>query len=375
MLQLLWLGNPENRRCQFLLDAAQKEGWPPPVVLSYETVLKQPTNWEQLLSKVDWLRLESPGENAAVAQSLLGLGAAHVNSTAWVDPSIPLAKGSLNGLLQQHLGFLHLLDQLEQACSAFPFVKWMNSLEYIRLCFDKQQCHQYLQQQGIAVPPALYSIQNYQDLRQKMQQKGWSRVFIKPLHGSSASGVVALRIQGNRIQATTSVDMQVHQKQITLFNSLRLRQYTSEKEVARLINCLAQEGIIAEQWIPKASLGHAVFDLRVVVIGGQCQHIVVRQSQSPLTNLHLGNQRGSLEQLKEKMGAKRWGRVVDLSEQTAAKLPAHQYACLDILVRTDLEQSYILEANAFGDLLPKVLYQGRNTYQAVLHDLKQQHYA
>lgn len=375
MLQLLWIGNPENRRCQFFLEAAKAEGYPAPIIVSYEAILKQPIKWEQLLPKVDWLRLESPGENAAVAQGLLNWGAPLVNHAAWVDPTIPLAKGSLNGLLQQHLGFLKLLDTLEQKFSAFPTLQWVNSLEYIRLCFDKQHCHQYLQEQGIAVPPAFYSIQNYEDLRQKMQQKGWSRVFVKPLHGSSASGVVALRTQGQRLQATTSVEMHAHQGQVTLFNSLRLRQYTNEKEVALLINCLAKEGIMAEQWIPKASLGNAIFDLRMVVIAGQCQQVVVRQSQSPLTNLHLGNQRGSLEQLKEKMGVARWNRIETLAVQAAACLPPHQYACLDILIRTDLEQGYVLEANAFGDLLPRVLYQGRNTYQAVLNHLKQQHYA
>jgi glutathione synthase/RimK-type ligase-like ATP-grasp enzyme len=321
------------------------------------------------------LRLESPGENAAVTQGLLHWGAAHVNHAAWVDPAVPPSKGSLSGLLQQHLGFVQLLDTLEQECSTFPHLQWVNSLDYIRLCFDKQQCHQHLQQQGIKVPPALYSVQNYEDLRQKMQQKGWSRVFVKPLHGSSASGVVAFRTQGQRLQATTSVEMQVQQGKVALFNSLRLRQYSNEKDIATLINCLAKEGIMAEQWIPKASLGKAVFDLRMVVIGGQCQQVVVRQSQSPLTNLHLGNRRGSLEQLKEKMGMERWNRVETLAIQTAAQLPAHQYACLDILVSTDLEQGYILEVNAFGDLLPRVLYQGRNTYQAVLNHLKQQHYA
>lgn len=373
MVQFLWIGNPENRRCQFFLEAAQQEGFPPPILLSYEAILHQQMDWGTLLHKVDAIRLESPGENAAVAQGLLKWGAVKAEEAA-LPSNFVLLKGSLAGLRQQHLGFLKLLEELEQALKKFPHIQLLNSLAYIRLCFDKQQCHAHLQQQGIAVPPALYSIQNYEDLRAQMAEKKWTRVFVKPLHGSSASGVVAFRTKGKKVQAITSVEMQSIAKGLQLFNSLQLSQYQTEEEVALLINALAKEGILVEQWLPKASLGNAVFDLRMVVIGGQCQQVVVRTSQSPLTNLHLGNQRGDLEALKQKMGASTWQKVQALAEQAASTLPPHAYACLDVLVRADFEQAYILEANAFGDLLPRVYYQGRDTYAATLHHLKQVHY-
>lgn len=375
MLQFLWLGNPENRRCDFFLKAAQQEGFPTPILLSYEHLLAGQVDWEHLLSTIDIVRLESPGENAQVAQGLLQWGAQHPQLTApSIAPNTLLSKGSLAGLQQQHLGFLQLLQVVEKALTAFPNIQLLNSLDNIRLCFDKQLCHAHFEQHQIAVPSALYSIQNYKDLRAQMANKGWTRVFIKPLHGSSASGVLAFRIQGQRLQATTSVEIQVENGQTVLYNSLRLRQYTTEKDIATLVNQLAKEGILVEQWIPKASLEQAVFDLRMVVIGGECQHVVVRQSKSPLTNLHLGNQRGSLEALKEKIGTSTWRSIQQLAEDAAKTLPAHQYACLDVLVRADFEQAYILEANAFGDLLPRVLHQGRDTYASVLHHLKQQHY-
>lgn len=373
MLQFLWIGNPENRRCQFFLEAAQQEGFPPPILLSYATLLHQQVDWDTLLHKVDCIRLESPGENATVAQGLLYWGAAAAGKAA-LTADVQLPKGSLAGLRQQHLGFLKVLEEIELALKGFPHIQLMNSLEFIQLCFDKQECHTHFAQQGIAVPPALYGIQNYEHLRAQMAEKNWTRVFVKPLHGSSASGVVAFRTKGNKVQAITSVEMQPHQGQLQLFNSLQLRHYKTEKELTLLINQLAKEGILVEQWLPKASLGNAVFDLRMVVIGGQCQQVVVRQSQSPLTNLHLGNQRGDLEVLKKKMGSSTWQQVQELAEQAANSLPPHQYACLDVLVRADFEQAYILEANAFGDLLPRVYYQGRDTYRATLHHLKQVHY-
>jgi glutathione synthase/RimK-type ligase-like ATP-grasp enzyme len=374
MLQFLWLGNPENRRCHFFLEAAQRAGLPQPKLLSYATLLTQQVDWEKLLQGVDWLRIESPGENAQVAQALLQWGADHPQLTAAVAPSFRLPKGSLIGMQQQHWGFMRALDAVAQALEAFPQIQLVNSLDYIRLCFDKQRCHARFEQQGIAVPSAVYGIKSYEELRQAMNDKGWKQVFIKPLHGSSASGVVAFRRRGQRVSAITSTDMQVENNQLQLYNSLRLSHYKTEKEIARLIDRLAQEGILVERWIPKASLEEATFDLRMVVIGGKAEHTVVRQSRSPLTNLHLGNCRGSLDNLQTFLGTARWQLLQQLAEQAAAALPPNHCASLDVLVGSNFENAYIIEANAFGDLLPRVLHRGNNTYTSVIHHLKHQYY-
>ncbi len=79
-----------------------------------------------------------------------------------------------------------------------------------------------------------------------------------------------------------------------LVNSLRVRSYGTEEEVAALIDMLAPDGLHVERWLPKATLDGRVFDLRVVVIGGEPTHAVVRTSRTPMTNLHLGGARETL---------------------------------------------------------------------------------
>ena len=73
-----------------------------------------------------------------------------------------------------------------------------------------------------------------------------------------------------------------------------IRRYHQAAEVADLIDALAREGVQVEEWLPKAGLDESVFDLRVVVIGGEARHAVVRMGPGPMTNLHLGNRRGDL---------------------------------------------------------------------------------
>ncbi len=118
-------------------------------------------------------------------------------------------------------------------------------------------------------------------------------------------------------------------------------------------------------WLPKLILDqHGNIDVRVVVIGGQARHWVVRQSRSPLTNLHLGNRRGNSEQFLRRLGHDGWQRLTQICEQSMRAFSKSLYAGIDLLVMPDLARHAVLEVNAFGDLLPHVLDQGLDTYSA-----------
>lgn len=380
-MQFTLIGNPENRRCQYFIAAVKSQGFAAPFVVSYLDILQQKVDLNNIFAQTDYLRLESPGENRTVHQAFLKLGVEH----PLLDPAssiglaalqqLPFEKGRIQFLRQNHLGFVSFLDQLQARIEAHPQLKLMNGIKGIKLMFDKTACHQHFSQHNIAVPLALYSIKNYEDLRSKMQEKGWKRVFIKPIHGSSASGVIAFRTQGDKVQAITSVELIKEGAAFKLFNSLKIRTYNSAIEIACLVNFLAKEGVLVEQWIPKASLEGGTFDLRMVVIGGKTQQVVVRQSQSPMTNLHLGNQRGHIEEVKEVIGLEKWQAMSLLAEQAAASLPNTLYAGMDVMISNSLKKNYILEANAFGDLLPNVFINNMDTYTSTINYIKEQEYA
>lgn len=380
-MQFTLIGNPENRRCQYFIAAVKSQGFTAPFVVSYLDILQQKVDLKKIFAQTDYLRIESPGENSAVSKAFLQLGVAHPllgNASSISLPAIQqlkFEKGRIQFLRQNHLGFVLFLDQLQQEIAAHPQLKLMNSIEGIQLMFDKTACHKHFSAHHISIPPALYDIQGYNDLRYKMQEKAWQRVFIKPIHGSSASGVIAFRTQKDKVQAITSVELVKEQKTIKLFNSLKIRTYNKAQEIACLVNLLAKEGVIVEQWIPKASLEGGIFDLRMVVIGGKTQQVVVRQSQSPMTNLHLGNQRGRIEEVKTVLGLDKWQEMNLLAEQALATLPNTLYAGMDVMISNTLKKSYILEANAFGDLLPNVLINNMDTYTSTINYIKEQEYA
>jgi hypothetical protein len=150
-----------------------------------------------------------------------------------------------------------------------------------------------------------------------------------------------------------------------LFNSLRVRRYRGEAEIATIIDALAPDGLHVERWFPKASLGDRVVDLRVVMVAGEPSHVVVRGGTSPMTNLHLGGVRGDLAALRAAAGPA-YPAGLRTCRAVAACFPGSPQVGVDLMFAVDWRAHAVAEANAFGDLLPGLLVAGGDTYDAQL---------
>jgi hypothetical protein len=181
--------------------------------------------------------------------------------------------------------------------------------------------------------------------------------------------VVAYRTDGARQLALTTVELVRQGGELRLYNSRRIRRYDTPAEAGALIDALAREGVRVEEWVPKAGLAGHVFDLRVVVIAGRARHVVVRMSRGPMTNLHLLNRRGDLAVVLERMGPEAWRAARRTCERAAAAFPGSLHLGVDLLVAPGFRRHAVLEANAFGDLLPGVLHRGVDTYEAEIRAL------
>jgi glutathione synthase/RimK-type ligase-like ATP-grasp enzyme len=265
---------------------------------------------------------------------------------------------------QWYLGFRALLRRIAQQLSRCPPGVRMNQPADVEVLFDKVRCQERFARAGIPVPRSLGPVRSFAELRERMREAGCRSAFVKLAHGSSASGVVAYRTSGARQEALTTVEMVRQGGEWRLYNSRLIRCYRKPAEVAALVDALTREGVQVEEWLPKAGLDDHVFDLRVMVIGGEARHVVVRMSQSPMTNLHLQNRRGNLSAVVARMGPEAWHLARRTCERAAAVFPDSLHLGVDLLVAPDYRRHAVLEANAFGDLLPDVLSEGMDTYEA-----------
>lgn len=325
-------------------------GLSPVKVVSYQQLLDQPTCLDTL--QVDYLRIDSPGENDEIAKRLIQLGGGPQDCS--------LEFGEIAYLKEYHHGYCELLSRIK--ASGIPC---QNDPDEISIMFDKWTSHQVFLSHRLTRPQSQLAPVEFADLRNWMTQRCGGRFFLKPLHGSSASGVCALQWKDRRQQLTAPIKI-VGER---LVNSLKIQQYRQPEEIAFILAKLLPQGMIMEQWIPKLCMAGGAVDLRVLVIAGQARHRVVRQSKHPMTNLHLGNQRGNEQELVERVGYGQFQKALDLAEQAAGCFPATLSAGVDILIDQS-GRSWIGEINAFGDLLPRLIDRGESAYQAVAWQLQ-----
>lgn len=375
----LVIGNPANRRILLFQAALQRCGQAPATVVSYLELLRDVgafARLRQLLLRErcegpTCLRVESPGEDFDVERQLIARGAGRADprfGAAGISRHAALRlrpdRGRILYPAQWLAGYADLLGVLAASIDGLPGIQRYHAVADILTMFHKPDCHRRLAAGGVPVPAALYGVASFEDLRERMRERSWRRVFVKLASGSSASGVLALVIDGPRLRAVTSMEAVGSGARTRYYNSLKLQVCHREREIRTAIDFLCRETAHVEQWLPKAHQAGRNFDLRIVTIGGRPRHLVVRTSPSPLTNLHLGNRRGDAALLRAQMGPSKWQDLMDAATLAARVFPDSLCVGLDILLQPGFRQPTLLEANAFGDLLPGVTDQGLDTYEA-----------
>ena len=328
--------------------------------------------WEkQLAAPPKFLRVESPGRNWTVEQKFLLLGASlEDEERGWrsMSPDAITAltndPGRVLPIRQWFLAWRHVLRELSAWAERNGLsARWLCPPEDVACMFDKQACQRALENAGLAVPPSLGVPRNFDELWESMRRANRRRVFLKPCHGSSASGVVALEANRKNVQAFSTLEIVESAEGARLYNRRRIHVSRDTAEVRRLVDLACGERCLAQVWIPKAGMNGRPFDLRVVVMGGRARHVMVRLGRGPITNSQLLGGKGDVETLRRKMGEEAWQRMQTLCEETMAKcFPRSLYAGLDVVIEPDFRTARILEVNAFGDLLPRILHEGRDTY-------------
>lgn len=353
--RLAVVGNPGSRRVGLFQDAVRATGLPPARTVSWLDVLKG----KAAFLPGETVRIDSPGEDAEVERMLRGVD----------DPT------RVEGSALWYARFTAAVRDVARAATTAGALL-LDSPGDIAALFDKRLCHGVLDAAGVPVPasptsgPSARPVQGWDDVRELMADHRMPRVFVKPAHGSSASGVMAVETAGpGRIRAATSVERDPAGR---LYNSLKVRCCTTEREVAAVVDALAPDGLHIERWLPKASQRGRVADLRVVVVDGRATHAVVRTSRSPMTNLHLGGARGDLGEVRAAVEAAggSWAGALAVCERAAAAFPGTLCVGVDLLPATGWRRFAVGEVNAFGDLLPRLTglpgsgAEGLDTYAA-----------
>jgi hypothetical protein len=364
---LLVIGDPESRRMSHLLEAAAQAGLGSRAV-SYADWLARRSDFEPDQSE-QWCRIEAPGSDPQTMRTILKRGEPAMEERRLVPVTADeieqdeFGRGRIMYPLQWYLGFRQILEDLARWGSKLS-VRWMNSPQAVAVAFDKQQCRNLWSESDVPIPSGFEGIRRYDGLRAAVPERH-ARLFIKLRYGFSAMGAVALEWRDSLVRAITTVETCWHAGRPRMYVSKKPRVLQREFEIAWLIDTLAMEEIVVEEWLSKARWRGKPFDLRIVVIDGRARHTVGRAHASPFTNLNLDAERIDHEAVSQRLG-NGWPLLTAAAERAARQIQGAFYLGMDILVRPCRRRCAVLEANAFGDYLPGLLENGESTYLAEL---------
>ncbi len=349
------IGNPENRRVHFFQEALQQAGQDTALVIPYLSILNVECQLAELLRDGDTVRIESPGENFSVEKKILVLGGLE-NASGLEDE-----RGRIYHPRIWFQGFSRLMESIAQQIAG---LNCFNHPEDIIGMFNKPLCKKILPDHTL---PSLPLFSSYDEFFAFAERQAYSRFFIKLNSSSSASGIVAYEYnkRNGKEQAYSTVELVHGIDGDRYYNSLKIKKYTTRDKIQNILDFLFAQGAMVESWIPKARHEDSSYDLRVVGIAGKRRHAIARLSRGPMTNLHLGNQRCAVDELE--LPTSTWQEIDILVEKTMQAFPRSLYAGLDILLPRNDKSPVLLEANAFGDLLPNLLHHGENTYLAEIN--------
>lgn len=364
MPRFLILGNPANRRVTGFAAALRERGEPEPIVLAHRELITAPERLLDLPDEPLIVRMDSTGEDDEVERLLLDAGLADARGTgcSTIEPEALRERGGVRfgeilAPRQHQHGFRRYLERLAAVFAQRPSWRILQAPASVAELFDKRLTSRRYAALGIPVPEALEGITSPEQLRAELRARRWPAVFVKLACGSSASCVALYQQRGDRERVLTTVHTQPDGR----FNSLRLQELDDRAAIDELLGFLIGEGSQIERAIAKARLGARVFDLRILVIAGEPVFVVPRASRHPITNLHLGGIRADLDEVRARIWPSAWARAM---QSARAVFEAHDclHVGVDLLFEADMHEHRVIEANAFGDLLPGLEHAGRSVY-------------
>lgn len=271
-------------------------------------------------------------------------------------PSYPTVYfNEMNSMLEEYLDFLRGMQKTSGV--------FLNSPDTIITLLNKKQCKLQLQKQGVSTTYMVdCDIGSVDELISVLSEKHLYSVFVKPIWCSGAAGVVALRMhpRTKKLTAYTSCIL----KDDILINTKKIRYMTDNSDIQKLLREVLKLGVIVERWIPKDTLCGKSYDLRVVCQFDRIEYVVVRQSDAPITNLHLNNQALSFEKLALKKEQRQ--KIERLCLDAMGQFDGLRMAGIDILIDKNSKEPYIIEMNGQGDLIYQDIYNENRIYEEQL---------
>lgn len=328
--KILLVGEPDSKRTLYFQKAAREKG-ACVELLPWERVEEGSIEFSERAAEEFWVKL---------------------------DP-MKYQSGKLSELNDLLWSYQERLAEWEK----LPFC-YLNSPQSIAQLLNKETCKQTLKKAGCAVTTSFgLAPQTLEAFLEYWEKIGNPPLFLKPLLGSGAAGVTALRRQKrrNKMVLYSCAVLEKTEKGERLLNSKRLQRLEEEAAIRSYLRLLLPLCCQAEYWYPKEKYGEYSYDLRAVFQFGHLDFLLARLSKGPITNLQLNNHPLPFEELgltKDKVE-----EIEELCRQAVACFSGLNSVGIDILLERGSKTPRIIEMNGQGDLIYQDIYRENRIYK------------
>ena len=356
----LIIGDNKGRRIKTFTDCLKNKGIYNYSVMDWTEVLKDRKELEKNIKKSNIVRIEPPEKNTDIYKLFLDIGA----------ESGEFQKDNVNNNYNENIiispkswfkGVEHTFLVIDKLIKENKDILSMCDLKEALVMMDKSKTYEFLEGKGknYYLPEKMPEYRNYDEFFEE-NKNNFIKCFIKLRYGSGSTGVIAYsnnpKIKEEKI--FTSLNYSKENGNKTFFSTYNVKSYTDKKVIRDMINWVIENGAHVEKWIPKLVYEKKGFDTRVFVLDKKSEYLLSRLSNSPITNLHLKNERKESEEFLKKNET---DIIKKASEEVMSLFSKSLYSGVDIILANNLKP-YVIDVNPFGDLFYNLTGTDKNVH-------------
>ena len=356
----LIIGDNKGRRIKTFTDCLKNKGIYNYSVMDWTEVLKDRKELEKNIKKSNIVRIEPPEKNTDIYKLFLDIGA----------ESGEFQKDNVNNNYNENIiispkswfkGVEHTFLVIDKLIKENKDILSMCDLKEALVMMDKSKTYEFLEGKGknYYLPEKMPEYRNYDEFFEE-NKNNFIKCFIKLRYGSGSTGVIAYsnnpKIKEEKI--FTSLNYSKENGNKTFFSTYNVKSYTDKKVIRDMVNWVVENGAHIEKWIPKLVHEKKGFDTRVFVLDKKSEYLLSRLSNSPITNLHLKNERKESEEFLKKNET---DIIKKASEEVMSLFSKSLYSGVDIILANNLKP-YVIDVNPFGDLFHNLTGTDKNVH-------------
>ncbi|MBP2655814.1 MAG: glutathione synthase/ribosomal protein S6modification protein [Firmicutes bacterium] len=361
----LLIGDASGRRLNGFVECFKKLGTSSYQVITWQEYFDDFLVFSRKLRENTIVRLEPPEKDMEIYRAILKLGEVDNRlSNAEID-DIDFSQFPIIAPGQWYAGFTKLITDIAQTCSVHADKKILMMQDHCEALamMDKRQTYDRLaakaKEYSYYLPAKLEAPLRVKEFRE-MYGGQVLKCFIKLRYGSGGTGILAYKNNPRLNEETlwTSLKVEIRGGKKFFYSGRKIAFITDKAKIGELIEWVLANGAHIETWIPKAAYQGTHFDTRVLVAAKTPQYFITRLSKTPITNLHLGNQRRNSSEVFTA------GQLAVLSQAAADVMKVFNkslYAGIDIVCSPGYKP-YVIDVNPFGDLFHNLLGTEANVY-------------